>query len=155
MDYRLIPATQKDQEWLEQLRRATTQELFVATWGGWDEARHLRHTAECWERGGINLIEVDGVLAGMIQLFAHPDVIEVGEIQVQPAYQGRGLGTCVLLDMIARAQAQRKKVSLSTGLKNRRAFELYQRLGFRCVAQSDTHYHMECEPGQHWPVDGS
>jgi ribosomal protein S18 acetylase RimI-like enzyme len=32
-------------------------------------------------------------------------------------------------------------------LKNRRAFELYQRLGFRRVAQTDTHDHLECEPG--------
>jgi ribosomal protein S18 acetylase RimI-like enzyme len=147
MDYRLIPTTHKDQEWLEQLRRAVSQDLFAATWGGWDEARHLRHCAECWERGEINVIEVDGVRAGMIQLFEHADAVEVGEIQIEPAHQGRGIGTRVLLDMIARAHAQCKKVSLSTGLKNRRAFELYQRLGFRRVAQTDTHDHLECEPG--------
>jgi ribosomal protein S18 acetylase RimI-like enzyme len=144
MDYRLIPTTHKDQEWLEQLRRAVYQDLFVATWGGWDEARHLRHCAECWERGEINVIEVDGVRAGMIQLFEHADAIEVGEIQIQPAHQGHGIGTRVLHDVIAKAHAQGKKVSLSTGLKNRRAFELYQRLGFRRVTQTDTHDHLEC-----------
>ena len=146
MDYRLIPTTAKDERWLEQLRRAVSQDLFVATWGGWDEARHLRHCAECWERGEINVIEVDGVRTGMIQLLEDADAVEVGEIQIQPAYQGRGIGTRVLLDTIARAHARRKKVCLSTGLKNRRAFELYQRLGFRRIAQTDTHDHMECEP---------
>ena len=145
MDYRLIPTTAEDREWLEQLRRAATQDLFVATWGGWDEARHLRHCAECWESGEIYLIEVDGLRLGMIQLFEREHAVEVGEIQIQPAYQGRGIGTRVLRDTIAQAHAQHKKVVLSTGLKNRRAFELYQRLGFRHVAQTDTHDHMECE----------
>ena len=146
MDYRLIPTTTEDQDWLEQLRRSVSQDLFIATWGGWDEARHLRHCTECWERGGIKLIEVDGVRVGMIQLFENTDAVEVGEIQIHPANQGRGIGTRVLLDTIARAHAQRQKVCLSTGLKNRRAFALYQRLGFRRVAQTDSHDHMECKP---------
>jgi ribosomal protein S18 acetylase RimI-like enzyme len=144
--YQLIPAAPEDQVWLEQLRRAVYHELFVATWGGWDEARHMRHCAECWERGGIFCIEVDGVRVGMIQLFDQPDAIEVGEIQVQPAYQGRGIGTRLLSDIIRRAHARGKKVSLSTGLQNHRAYQLYQRLGFRQVAQTDTHNHMACEP---------
>lgn len=146
MAYQLVPATYEDQPWLEQLRRAVYRDLFFATWGGWDEARHLRHCAECWTRGGIYCIEVDGERVGMIQLLERPDVVEIGEIQIQPTHQGRGIGTRLLLDMIARAHAQHKKVSLSTGLKNHRAFALYQRLGFRHVAQTETHNHMECEP---------
>lgn len=145
MDYQLVAAVPEDQAWLEELRRAVYQELFFATWGGWDEARHLRHCAECWQRGGIFCIEVDGVRVGMIQLFDQPDAIEVGEIQIQPSYQGRGIGTRLLSDTVDRAHARRKKVSLSTGLKNHRAFQLYQRLGFRHVAQTDTHNHMVCE----------
>ena len=145
MAYQLIPATSEDQAWLEQLRRAVYQELFFATWGGWDEARHLRHCGECWERGGIYCVEVDGMRVGMIQLFERDDAIEVGEIQIQPTHQGHGIGTRLLLDTIARAHARRKKVSLSTALKNQRAFDLYRRLGFRHIAHTDTHNHMECE----------
>jgi ribosomal protein S18 acetylase RimI-like enzyme len=146
MNYRLVRTAAEHQTWLEQLRRDVYQDLFLATWGGWDEARHQRHCAECWERGEIYAIEVDGVRVGMIQLFEHADAVDVGEIQIQPSHQGRGIGTRVLRDTIVRAHAQGKKVSLSTGLKNRRAFELYQRLGFRRVAQTDTHDHMECVP---------
>jgi ribosomal protein S18 acetylase RimI-like enzyme len=91
-------------------------------------------------------VEVDGERVGMIQLFEHPDSIEVGEIQIQPAHQGHGIGSSLLRDTIARAHSQGKKVSLTTGLENRRAFSLYQRLGFRQVAQTDTHHHMECKP---------
>jgi ribosomal protein S18 acetylase RimI-like enzyme len=146
MHYQLVPTTPKDQPWLEELGRAVYQDLFVATWGSWDEARHLRHCAECWNRGDIYVIELEAIRVGMIQLFEHADAVEIGEIQIQRSYQNRGIGTRVLRDAIARAHAQGKTVSLSTGLQNHRAIELYRRLGFRCVEQSETHYHMACEP---------
>lgn len=139
MAYQLLLAVREDEAWLEQLRRAVYQELFLATWGGWDEARHLRHCAECWERGGISRIEIDGVRVGMIQLFDHPDGIEIGEIQIQPSYQNRGIGTRLLRDTIDRAHEQHKKVSLSVALKNARAYRLYERLGFQKVAHNETH----------------
>jgi Acetyltransferase (GNAT) family len=96
MLYLLVPAMPEDKGWLEQLRRSFYQELFFATWGCWDEARHLRHCAECWERGGIFCLEVEGVRVGMIQLFENPDTIEVGEIQIEPNHQNQKIGSLVL-----------------------------------------------------------
>jgi ribosomal protein S18 acetylase RimI-like enzyme len=79
----------------------------------------------------------------MIQLFEHPDAVEIGEIQISPSYQGRGIGTALLRDVVGSAHAKGKKASLSTGLKNHRAFKLYKRLGFRHVGKTDTHDLME------------
>jgi ribosomal protein S18 acetylase RimI-like enzyme len=146
MEYRLVSALTADEGWLERLRRDVYQELFQATWGGWDEARHARHFAECLQGGNISVIEVNGTRVGMIQLFDQPDTVEVGEIQVQPGYQNRGIGTYVLRDTIDKAHRQRKKVFLAVGLKNDKALRLYQRLGFRQVARTDTHNHLVCEP---------
>ena len=92
------------------------------------------------------VVEVGETRVGMIQLFEFPDAVEVGEIQIAPNYQNNGIGTRLLQDTIARAHAEQKKVCLSTGLKNRRAFELYVRLGFRHVGQTDTHNLLEFEP---------
>ena len=144
--YQLVPASIGDQEWLERLRRDVYQELFFATWGGWDEARHARHVAECWKRGGLWIIHIDGARTGMIQLLDQPAAVEIGEIQIHPAHQNLGVGTRVLRDIVARAHQQHKKVSLSVALKNDRAYQLYQRLGFRQVARTDTHNHMACYP---------
>ena len=121
MSYQLIPGSLEDEVWLERLRRDVYQELFMATFGGWDEARHLRHCAECWERGAIYAIEVDGLRVGMIQLFDQPDAVEVGEIQIQRSHQNEGIGSRVLQDTIARVHEQRKKVLLSVAVKNERA----------------------------------
>ena len=138
----LVPALIKDKAWLECLRRDVYQDLFTATFGGWDEVRHTRHFNECWERGRISIIKVNGVPVGMIQLFEQADAVEVGEIQIQPSHQSQGIGSRILKDIVARARKERKKVTLSVGLKNGRALQLYQRLGFRKVAQSETHHHM-------------
>jgi ribosomal protein S18 acetylase RimI-like enzyme len=146
MEYRLTIASPFDTEWLDDLRRRVYLELFQATWGGWDEARHVRHFSECIERGQISIIEVDGVPVGMVQLFDDPDAVEIGEIQVEPRSQNRGIGTRVLIDIIADADRRRKSVRLYVGLKNDNAFRLYQRLGFRQVARTETHDFMEHEP---------
>ena len=146
MLYQLVPVAPKDEAWLEQLRRAVYKELFFATWDRWDEGRHLRHCAECWERGGIFCIEVKGIRVGMIQLFENPDSVEVGEIQIEPDHQNQTIGSRLLCDTIARAREQGKKVILSVALKNYRAYRLYERLGFQKVGQNETHNLMACEP---------
>jgi ribosomal protein S18 acetylase RimI-like enzyme len=146
MVYQLVPASIEDEAWLECLRRDVYQELFMATFGSWDEARHGRQFSECLNRGGISIIEVDGARVGMIQLFDEPDAVEVGEIQIEPSHQNQGIGSRVLKDTIARVHEQRKKVLLSVALKNERAYHLYQRLGFQKVAQNDTHNLMACDP---------
>ena len=142
----LIPAVEQDKHWLEQLRRAVYRDLFFATWGGWDEARHLRHSEGCWAQGSIQVVEVDGVRVGMLQLFELPDAVEVGEIQIAPEHQNKGIGSRLLRDTIARAHGEGKKVVLSTGLQNRRAFQLYLRLGFRHAGRTDTLELLECAP---------
>ena len=93
MGYQLVPASIEDEAWLEHLRRDVYQELFMATFGSWDEARHARQFRECLNRGEISIIEIDGARVGMIQLFDQPDAVEVGEIQIQPSHQNQGIGS--------------------------------------------------------------
>ena len=141
-----MESTASDVDWLDSLRRSVYHDLFHATWGGWDEARHQRHLAECLSRGHISIIEAGGSRVGMIQVFNEPNEVKVGEIQIQPQDQNRGIGTTVLLDIMAMAHSHRKRVSLAVGLKNDKAFRLYRRLGFQLVATTQTHHHMACEP---------
>lgn len=142
MRYRLRDASPADEAWLEDLRRRAYADLFIATWGGWDEVRHSRQFAESLGRGRISIIEADGVRVGMIQLSTGKDAVEIGEIQIDPRYQGRGLGTSVLLDVMSEARSRGRSVRLSVGLENQKAIRLYERLGFLTEWESDTHRHM-------------
>lgn len=142
MKYRLIDASSVDDGWLDGLRRRAYADLFNTTWGGWDETRHLRQLSESKRRGHISIIEVDGKPVGMIQLLDHSEAVEIAEIQVDPSHQDRGIGTSVLRDVISNARAQGRDVCLRVGLKNQKAIELYERLGFSSVEQSETHCYM-------------
>lgn len=57
--YRIRDATSSDEVWLEDLRRRAYADLFDATWGGWDEARHSRQFSGSIKRGNISIIEVE------------------------------------------------------------------------------------------------
>lgn len=146
MEYRLRDASDEDAPYLEGLRRRTYAELFEATWGGWDENRHRRQLWACLRAGGISLIEADGELVGMIQLFEHADSLEIAEVQIEPVHQGRGIGTAVIRDVICRAANDGLPVNLRVGRKNEGALRLYERLGFKVVGESETHRRMTHRP---------
>lgn len=68
-------------------------------------------------------------------------------IQLVDYAAGQGQGRAIISDLIARASEERKLLRLRVGLKNEKARRLYERLGFKCVAQTETHYQMVWEPG--------
>jgi len=146
MRYRLVRAVANDQRWLDQLRRSVYRDLFIATFGSWDEARHVRHTTECWELGQISIIEVFGERVGMIQILDQTGFVEIGELQIQPSHQNQGIGSRILSDVVNQAHKRGKNVTLSVALKNERAAEFYRRCGFTHVEQTDTHNKLQCEP---------
>ena len=143
--YQIRDATSADEDWLEVLRRRVYADLFEATWGGWDEARHARQFSESMKRGRISIIEVEGEKVGMLQLAETNDALEVREIQIDPRHQNRGVGSSVLRDVISGARAHGRDVRLSVGLKNEAAIRLYERLGFLSAGRSETHLHMRYE----------
>src|SRR5262245_9536511 len=126
MSYRLAPSTDEDEAWREHLRRVVDREVLDPTCVRWDAARHEQQFRAGWHRGRITIIEADGLKVGMIQLCERPDGMEVGEMQILPSHQNRGIGSQVLRDIIARVHQQRRKVFLSVALKNVRAYRLYQ-----------------------------
>jgi ribosomal protein S18 acetylase RimI-like enzyme len=146
MRYRLLRVAPHDQRWLDRLRRSVYRDLFVATFGHWDEARHVRHTSECWDRGHISIIQVDGERVGMIQILDQAGSVEIGELQIQPSQQNRGIGGRILSDVINQAHKRGKSVVVSVALKNDHAYRFYERHGFHPVAQTETHCRLQCEP---------
>ncbi|MHC4894671.1 MAG: GNAT family N-acetyltransferase [Planctomycetota bacterium] len=140
------PARFADRFWLDDLRRAAYRDLFDATWGGWDEARHRRHFASCWGRGGIELLLIEGQPIGMLQVASGDGHLELSELQILPAHQSRGWGARVVRGLMAAAAQAGLGIELGTGLRNTGAQRLYARLGFRETSRSGTRVHMRWSP---------
>ena len=146
MNIQLQPSTAEDRSWLEELRRKAYLDLFVATWGDWDEARHKRHWASCLDKGHISIVKLDGTYAGMVQVLEEKESVEIAEIQILPEFQGKGIGTQVLSDIVEGAHSNRRPATLSVGKKNGRAIALYRSLGFVVVKETDAKIYFKLSP---------
>lgn len=144
--YILRTATRADFEFLYRLKKACLKEYVAATWG-WDESYQKSHFSQHFEPAKIQIIVVDGHDVGQLSVEKRPGEIYIGEIYILRIYQGQGLGTIILQDLIAEAKTQRSTVSLQV-LRVNPARKLYERLGFRIVAQNETHYQMEIKQGR-------
>lgn len=141
MNIQLQASTDKDNVWLDKLRRAAYLDLFIATWGGWDEVRYQRHWTWTMEKGHISIIKLDETYAGMVQVLEEEESVEIAEIQVLPEFQGKGIGTQVLSKIVEDAHSNNRPVTLSVGKKNDRAIALYHCLGFVLERESDAKFY--------------
>jgi ribosomal protein S18 acetylase RimI-like enzyme len=80
----------------------------------------------------------DGAPCGYLALEDHPAFIAVREIVIAPAFQGRGIGSFLLRQVLDQARERHVAVRVGTLLVNRAA-ALYRRLGFRETGRTPTH----------------
>jgi ribosomal-protein-alanine N-acetyltransferase len=94
----------------------------------WSELGQLdtRHYVVALDRAGA-----DGPVLGYAGLCDYPDEAFVQTMAVAPAAQGRGLGSLLLLELLAEAARRRQRVvSLEVRADNEPAQRLYARHGF-------------------------
>ncbi|PYE89499.1 GNAT family N-acetyltransferase [Phyllobacterium leguminum] len=89
----------------------------------------------------IHVLHADGCPAGFAEmdLARLPEEVEIVYFGLVPDFQGRGLGSFFLAEMIAQAWWHGpKKVTIHTNsLDNPRALQLYQKMGFKPVGWSE------------------
>ena len=98
-----------------------------------------------WSGGSFEVIEYDGVACGYVSVEDLPGDVHVREIDVDPSFQGPGIGTAVLRSAIEHARTRGVPVVLGT-LHENRAAVLYRRLGFVETGRSDTHTRFRLVP---------
>ena len=71
--------------------------------------------------------------------------IELHELVLLPEFQGQGIGSQLLKEVIDKAKAMNIPAHLGV-LKENRAANLYRRLGFIQTGETETHFLMEFKP---------
>jgi ribosomal protein S18 acetylase RimI-like enzyme len=93
--------------------------------------------------GESRIILVDGGEAGWLCVAELPEETRLVELMVLGEYRGQGIGTAVLRELVARAQATGKPVRLSVDARNASAMRLYERIGFRSTGSDEVQHFME------------
>lgn len=144
--YALRIATQEDYDPLRHIHHVAFRDVVMQTWG-WDEhVQDQMWTEYLTETDSLQVIEVDGATAGYLDVRALPDHIFIANIALDPAMQGRGIGTRILQDILAEATAADVPVRLDVIKANIQARALYERLGFVWVGANESHDTMERFP---------
>ncbi len=143
MDFllRLYASTRADEmalvvDWTDEQKDAFLRMQFQA-----QHAWYQEHYADA----RFDLILVDGNPAGRLYVHPREEEIRLVDITLMPEARGRGLGSALLRDLMAQAEAAGKPLTIHVEKYNP-AMRLYQRLGFVSIADRGPYDLMEWRP---------
>ena len=143
--------TAADTEFLYRVYASTrTEELAVVDWPEAQkdaflraqfEAQHLAYQGTYRDADFLVILRGDQAI-GRLYLARGEREIRVVDIALLPECRNTGLGTAILTDILAEATQVGQRVSVHVEMFNP-AQRLYERLGFRRVAEHGVYYLME------------
>jgi len=142
-DFSLRRARAADFDALFVIHRAALSDYIAATWGYWDDGLQLEHFRSSFRPAARSVIELEGETIGFVDVIERNDCFYLENIEIAPRFQSHGVGTRILRELMEKAEAKRLPVKLQVLKVNHRARALYDRLGFRCIGETATHFVME------------
>ncbi|MGI8555991.1 MAG: GNAT family N-acetyltransferase [Pyrinomonadaceae bacterium] len=138
---KLRVATPEDYDFLYALHCTTMRDYIEETWG-WDEVWQQNHFKQHFQPEANQIILLNGCEVGRIEMGCNENGVRIGNIQILPANQSKGVGSHVILNIVRQAQQQKQPVTLQV-LKVNPARRLYERLGFVVEGEDDAHFKMK------------
>lgn len=126
----LRQTTAADFEFCFGLHRSALGEYVDAIWG-WDELEQRTRFQEAFDPAGTQVITVNGHDAGALNLAEADGAVVLSRIELDPTYQGRGIGGHIVGALVGEAASRGEDVVLEVLDVNTRAVAFYERLGFR------------------------
>jgi ribosomal protein S18 acetylase RimI-like enzyme len=146
----LRPANSDDRNFLLRLYASTREEELANV--GWNEAQRTAFVTmqfesqqRCYPQGDHRIILLDENPIGRILLNRQPDAILLVDISILAAHRNAGIGSRLLRDLLAEAQAIAKPIRLHV-LKTNRAIRLYEELGFCTIGEDGAYFEMQYDP---------
>ena len=137
----LRSATEQDSEFVFLVKKASLGEYIEQTWG-WNEGFQRKFHEQDFEPSETQIIVESGQDVGWMVVVETDTEFQLREIYLQPEHQRRGIASHLIGLLIAKAERQTKPVRLQVLKVNSRARQLYERLHFGIVDETDTHYVM-------------
>ncbi|WP_412025561.1 GNAT family N-acetyltransferase [Burkholderia cepacia] len=131
----LRTASATDLPFLLTLRQLTMTEHLQRVGAPTDDEAHDRRIRAHFEAAMIVCEGADAI--GLLKATRAAGEWHVHQIQILPAWQGRGIGEAVLRALLSDAARENACVSLSV-LHGNPARRLYERLGFRVASETET-----------------
>jgi len=150
-ELRLRPAHDQDRAFLTQVYASTrAEELAVTDWSEEQKAQFCQmqfdaqdaHYRAHYPTAEFSIIERAGVSAGRLYVDRWEKEIRIMDIALLPEHRNAGIGTKLICQLRDEARATGKTLSIHVEQFNP-ALRLYERLGFRKVADTGVYFLME------------
>ncbi|HEY1784246.1 MAG TPA: GNAT family N-acetyltransferase [Pirellulales bacterium] len=136
-------ATEADADFLYDLNRQTMRDYVCQTWGDWDETFQTRLFAEKFVPAENQIIVLGDQPIGLLSVQRSPEHIFVRALEIAPAWQRGGVGTAIMVQLLAEAREHGMPLELQVLKVNADARRLYERLGFHQTGETATHVQMQ------------
>jgi len=151
----LRPITEEDLEFLLRLYATTRADEMAMVTDWTDEqkewfvrmqfqAQHAWYQ-EHYGDAQFDLVLIDGVPAGRLYVHRRPTEIRLVDISLMPELRGGGIGSALLRELMAEAEAAGKPLTIHVEKYNP-AMRLYLRLGFKPIEDRGPYDLMEWKP---------
>ncbi|MFI6181737.1 GNAT family N-acetyltransferase [Nonomuraea sp. NPDC051191] len=152
VDWELRTAGPDEVEAIAELR-ATVMRPDLERLGHYDEHRVRQRFRDSFSPGHTSVILAGGAFAGCVTLRPAEDGRWLEHFYLDPALQGRGLGSAVLRTLLDRADAEGAPVRLIV-LRGSAAQRLYERHGFTVEGEDQVDVLMVRRPAASLPTPG-
>lgn len=142
MIYSLRKCTLEDFDFLYELKKQNFKKYVENIWGWNDSDQIKRMRIDLDEHlSHKRIIILDGNQIGVLatHITDNGDLF-INEINLLKEYQGKGIGTKILSDILNNNLDRRIILQV---FKDNPAINLYKRLGFKIYNETETHYQME------------
>lgn len=136
------PARDTDTEFARSVHHRAYRDVSERQFGPWDEAWQNGAFAASWASGAFEIVSCDGEACGYLCVEDGTDEIHVHEIVLLPEFQGRGIGSFLLREVMERAQRRGLPIRLRV-LHLNRALHLYRKLGFQEIGRTEAQVLMQ------------
>ena len=134
------PALESDLNFLLDLRTKTMNPHLIASSLSTTVDSHMLRVKYKFEHASI--IEYNRTSIGLLKIERKQDSIDLIQIQIDPLYQGRGIGKMIFEQIINEANSEKRSITLQV-LKVNKAQRLYVKLGFKIMEESHDSYLMK------------
>ena len=134
MDIKFRKCSLDDFDFLFELKKQNFKKYVDNIWGWIDLNEHLSHK---------RIIIYNGIEIGVYAYHITDDgTYFINEINILKEYQGNGIGTKILKDVLEKNKND-NIITILQVFKDNPAINLYKRLGFVIYDETETHYRME------------
>jgi ribosomal protein S18 acetylase RimI-like enzyme len=123
-------------DWTDEFKNAFVDQQFEA---------QSTYYHEHYKGAEFFLVEANGESAGRFYLHHREREIRLMDISFLPEHRGKGLGSRLLADLLARGEKEGKRVTIHVEKYNP-ALRLYERLGFKPAADRGVYWLLEWVP---------